>query len=80
MTKFLREGFKLTAQAESDAADYIANYEGCSCHITAPCSSCVHPGNPINIEYREDCWEIDPAWTLAGNVAESLINNVRYYF
>jgi hypothetical protein len=29
----------------------------CSCHISPPCSYCIHPGNPANLEESDDCWD-----------------------
>lgn len=29
----------------------------CSCHINPPCNSCLHPGNPKNLEENPDVWE-----------------------
>ena len=28
----------------------------CSCHISPPCSSCTHPGNPANLDVTDDAW------------------------
>ena len=32
-------------------------YDNCSCHISPPCSSCVHEGNPANLEETPEAWE-----------------------
>ncbi|OAD82844.1 hypothetical protein ATN89_17320 [Comamonas thiooxydans] len=29
----------------------------CSCHISPPCNSCCHPGNPLNLAEDDDCWK-----------------------
>ena len=46
--------------AEAERADWDALYDGgsCSCHISPPCGSCTHPGNPLNQEFNDDCWEV----------------------
>lgn len=31
----------------------------CSCHLYSPCSSCTHPGNPMNLVECEEYWEDD---------------------
>lgn len=51
----------LTSAADDDRLDWMAYYfdRGCSCHISSPCGSCLHPGNPINQEEDESCWEPD---------------------
>lgn len=33
----------------------FANHS-CSCHISAPCSLCIHEGNPTNLIENEDAW------------------------
>lgn len=55
-----RAGMKLTADAEADREDFEAEYGvrgNCSCFISPPCSSCMHPGNPLNQDEDDDCWE-----------------------
>jgi hypothetical protein len=49
----------LTAEAEADRADWDREHSdyGCRCHISPPCNSCVHPGNPMNQEEDDSCWE-----------------------
>lgn len=56
-----REGFRLTAEADHELAVWLSEYgEGsCRCHISPPCSSCTHPGNPRNQEEDDSCWEPD---------------------
>ena len=34
---------------------YVAD-QGCSCHINAPCSFCIHPGNPANLLEDDTAW------------------------
>lgn len=43
------------AQKDRDAYERI---KGCSCHIAPPCGSCTHPGNPMNQDEDETCWEV----------------------
>jgi hypothetical protein len=45
------------AQAERDDFEYDAKNYGCSCHLSPPCSYCTHPGNPLNQDEDESCWE-----------------------
>jgi len=54
-----REGFKLTPWAEDAYMDFDARFDGgnCSCHISPPCGSCLHEGNPANLENTDDAWE-----------------------
>ena len=49
----------LTPEAEAEREDFEARYGmlgNCSCHISPPCGSCVHPGNPRNQEEDETAW------------------------
>ena len=49
----------LTPEAEAEREDFEAMYGmlgNCSCHISPPCGSCVHPGNPRNQEEDETAW------------------------
>lgn len=45
----------LTDGAEKDREAFHAEYGdgNCACHISPPCSSCTHPGNPLNQEGDE---------------------------
>lgn len=53
MTKILTPD----AQFERDQFEREFGHSGnCSCHISAPCCSCTHPGNPANQEADDDCW------------------------
>lgn len=50
----------LTPEAEADRADFHAEgFPNCSCHISPPCGSCTHPGNPMNQDEDESCWMDD---------------------
>lgn len=53
----------LTDEAEAEAADFYMEYgdSGCTCFICPPCSSCTHPGNPLNQENDETAWREVPA-------------------
>lgn len=56
---FERE-LKPWAQEERDDFEKSFGYSGnCSCHISPPCSSCVHPGNPHNQAEDENAWGFD---------------------
>lgn len=48
------------AQAERDAFEATFGSEGnCSCHISPPCGSCTHPGNPLNQLEDDTAWQHD---------------------
>jgi hypothetical protein len=55
----------LTDEAEAEYASFYREYGGgnCSCHISAPCGSCTHPGNPSNQAEDDTAWVtcVDPA-------------------
>ncbi len=45
------------AQLERDQFDRKFGSDGnCSCHLSPPCGSCTHPGNPRNQEEDETAW------------------------
>lgn len=49
------------AQDERDAYDsYREESGGCRCHISPPCGSCTHPGNPMNQDEDESAWRMVP--------------------
>lgn len=53
----------LTDKAQDDRDSFESDYGAggnCSCHINPPCGSCVHPGNPLNQEEDDECWEESP--------------------
>jgi hypothetical protein len=54
----------LTPEADRDAGDFIREAPSCSCHISAPCYACTHPGNPYNQIDDDSCWE--PEHALCG--------------
>lgn len=49
----------LTEEAQFDRDTFEDEYRnrGCTCFISPPCSFCLHPGNPLNQEESDDCWE-----------------------
>lgn len=50
---------ELTEEAQDERDDYERyhrEYGGCSCHISPPCGSCTHPGNPMNQDEDDSCW------------------------
>ena len=49
----------LTPEAQKARDAWNEAYDGgnCSCHISAPCGSCEHEGNPRNQKEDETCWE-----------------------
>lgn len=52
----------LTPEAEAERARWKSSYgdRGCSCHISPPCGSCTHPGNPINQDEDDSAWVVLP--------------------
>lgn len=42
-------GAEMTPEAQADRDDFETNVavRGCTCFISAPCSFCTHPGNPL---------------------------------
>lgn len=45
------------AQAERDEFEACYGTDGsCSCHLSPPCPSCTHPGNPLNQIEDETAW------------------------
>jgi hypothetical protein len=47
----------LTPEAEAERVQFHADgYPNCSCHISPPCGSCTHPGNPLNQDEDDSCW------------------------
>ncbi len=66
-----RHGMTLTPQAEADRADWISYYGvhgNCCCHISPPCASCTHPGNPTVQVEDDSCW-MDPSPVINGSSA-----------
>jgi len=48
----------LTAEAQAERDQFNAQFGdgNCSCHLSPPCNSCTHPGNPQNQDEDESCW------------------------
>ena len=59
----LRDYDDLTPEAQADRDEFERLYDGgnCSCHLSPPCGSCVHPGNPRNQEEDDTAWRSQPA-------------------
>lgn len=48
-------------QELADEFDLEYRDRDCSCHISPPCSRCIHEGNPLNLAEDDDAWEQPPA-------------------
>ena len=46
-------------QEISDEYELALEEVGCSCHINAPCSVCIHEGHPENLANIPEAWEDD---------------------
>lgn len=44
-------------QDEADDFELSFKDQGCTCFLAPPCSYCLHPGNPLNLEGTEEAWE-----------------------
>jgi hypothetical protein len=46
-------------QRQRDQFNKLYDGGNCTCHIqrSAPCGSCMHPGNPANQEENDEAWE-----------------------
>lgn len=65
-------GRQLKPEYQEAADQWQAHFsdDSCRCFIAPPCSSCVHPGNPSNLECNEDAWEsADPFLDLLVDLA-----------
>lgn len=65
---------RLTDEAQAERDQFESTYGrggNCSCHISPPCSSCLHPGNPANQEEDDSCWTTEPV-----SNAEELPENI----
>lgn len=54
---------ELTPEAEAERDDFEREHGwdgNCYCHISAPCGSCTHPGNPLNQAEDETAWVSEP--------------------
>lgn len=45
------------AQAERDQFEAEYGDGNCSCHLSPPCNSCIHPGNPLNQAEDDSAWQ-----------------------
>lgn len=63
---------KLTQEAQDDADDFYIRYEdrGCTCFISPPCSYCLHPGHPLNLEGNDSAWVEEKSVTQSRNKRE----------
>lgn len=52
----------LTEEAQGERDEFDSVYDGgsCSCHISPPCGSCTHPGNPMNQDEDDSAWRMVP--------------------
>jgi len=52
---------RLTAEAQADRDEFerLSWNRGCTCFVSPPCSFCMHPGHPLNLEGDETAWEPD---------------------
>lgn len=52
----------LTDEAQAERDEFDSEYDGgnCSCHISPPCGSCTHPGNPMNQDEDDSAWRLVP--------------------
>lgn len=50
---------QLTEEAEAERHEFERDYgnQGCTCFLSPPCSFCTHPGNPMNQNEDDECWE-----------------------
>ena len=58
------EGYELTDEAEAERKQFESTFGSdgnCSCHLSPPCNSCIHPGNPLNQDEDETCWKPETA-------------------
>ena len=54
----MTRALKPWAEAENEDFRLVFGRDGnCSCHLSAPCNSCTHPGNPLKLECDDDAWE-----------------------
>jgi hypothetical protein len=55
-----RAGYRLTPAAQEERATFESKFGdrgNCSCHLSPPCGSCIHPGNPLNQDEDDSAWE-----------------------
>lgn len=64
----------LTPEAQKDRDDFEATFGSdgnCSCHLSPPCSSCIHSGNPIN-QYEDDTAWLDKEDEIVSIVTKAM--------
>jgi hypothetical protein len=69
---------ELMPWAQDAANDFYNRYGNgnCSCHISPPCGSCTHEGNPRNLEETPEAWgEVHEVMALEAQ--ESLANFIN---
>lgn len=52
-------GLVLTPEGEELLCEFWDEFGirgNCSCHISPPCNSCTHHGNPLNLECCPELW------------------------
>jgi len=47
---------ELMPWAQKVSMDFHTHYDDCSCHLSPPCGSCTHEGNPNNLEETPEAW------------------------
>lgn len=64
----------LTSDAYKDHLNFTRMYGdgNCSCHLSPPCGSCIHPGNPVNLMSDETAWETSIIPQLVENATAAL--------
>lgn len=69
--------WELKDWAEGEAENFHDEYGdgNCSCYISPPCGSCVHPGNPANLEETDDAWKL--VYYPPSNLRYSVSRNKR---
>ena len=80
-------GLVLTPEGEELLWEFQeeCGYNGnCSCHISPPCGSCTHPGNPLNLEGDPSLWEeewegFDVMESRARQVVEDVIERATIH-
>ncbi len=55
---------------------WLSDYDDCSCHFSPPCGSCVHEGNPANLEENPEAWELAYNVGDCGTIVSE--NHLRY--
>lgn len=72
----------LTTEGRALSKQYKDETSGCSCHISPPCSDCVHPGNPHNLAESDDLWEeakVYISWAYTADEKAKAESNAQYF-